>query len=309
MKKVLIILLAVFITAALFACGTVDEPDDGRITVVTTVFPIYDWVTELTQGNADYDVILLCDNGTDMHSFQPTAEDIIAIKECDLFVCVGGESEEWCEGICDESVTLRLGDGIACDGHNHDAHNEHDSHEHTFDEHIWLSLRNAAHCCTLIAERLNALKPDGAINDSLTSYVARLNELDDLYSEAADGGVFDTLVFCDRFPFYYLAKDYGLNYIAAFDGCSSECEASFETVITLADKIDDLGIKHVLIIEGSGQSIAATVINSCADKEIQILAIDSMQSVKGADIENGKDFIGTMESNLEILKSALGYGG
>lgn len=180
-------------------------------------------------------------------------------------------------------------------------------HEMEYDEHVWLSLRNAETLTQTIADTLGELAPDNAsvYQENAKSYIAQLSELDNQYKDAVKNGQRKTILFADRFPFRYLADDYGLTYYAAFVGCSAETEASFETIAFLAKKVDELKLPVVLTIEGNNHSIAETVVSSTQEKNQQILVMNSLQSVTEKDIVDGESYLGIMTENLEVLKEAL----
>jgi zinc transport system substrate-binding protein len=184
---------------------------------------------------------------------------------------------------------------------------EGEEEEGAYDEHVWLSLKNAQAFCTVITDALSSLDADhaAAYKSNLTSYNEKLSALDAEYQAAADAAPVKTLLFGDRFPFRYLVDDYGLAYHAAFPGCSAETEASFETIVFLADKVGELDLKTVIVLESSDQSIANTIIDNTAGKNQQILVLDSMQSVTESDVQNGATYLSIMESNLNVLKEAL----
>ena len=218
-------------------------------------------------------------------------------------------------------------EGKSDDGHEHDNHSdEHDEHEvdhnehddensHThdeeFDEHIWLSLRHAAFLCNELSAILGDCDTDYASTYSANAaaYSEALQNLDAHYATRLASAPQQTLLFGDRFPFRYLTDDYGLSYYAAFRGCSAETEASFETIIFLADKLDKLNLDYVLSIEGSTHRIAQTIIESSSAKNQVHLQLDSMQSTTAADVRAGANYLAIMEQNLELLCEALGAGG
>ena len=353
-RKIIMTLACMAVAAVcLCACGNEGNTENlasDRLKVVTTIFPEYDWVREILGYKAEEtDITLLLDNGVDLHSYQPTAEDILKIGEADVFIYVGGESDEWVEDALKEAsnpdrkvINLLevLGDSVREeevvegmehehdheheDGeehHDEDAHDgeEHhdegvseDEHEHgeetEYDEHVWLSLRNAQILCDAIAESLGEADPDDAdvYTANAVAYKSKLDTLDKSYQEAVDAADIHTVLFGDRFPFRYMVDDYGLDYYAAFVGCSAETEASFETVIFLADKLDELGLPAVLTIEKSDGKIAETIRDNTASKDQKILVMDSLQSTTSEDIKNGATYTGAMEDNLEVLKEALG---
>ncbi len=335
-KRICALALCLALAAGLFTgcAGTGSAgKDDGRLDIVVTIFPEYDWVREILGDRlADVSLTLLMDSGADLHSYQPTPKDIAVISGCDLFICTGGVSDKWVQDVLAQAknpdmavvdLMAELGDrakaeetveGMEAD-HDHDEEDgdgaEHDAeHRHgtvEYDEHVWLSVKNAAFLCGVILEKLSALDPDhaAAYRANEEAYVQKLNDLDARYQAAVDGAEFTTLLFADRFPFRYLTDDYGLRYYAAFVGCSAETEASFETIAFLAAKTDELGLRSILQIESANGSMARTVRDSTQTGDQQILTMDSMQSVTPADIKSGVTYLSVMEKNLEVLKQAL----
>ncbi len=511
MKKYLsIVLTFLCLLSCLTACGKQSagpssqpsntqpsgNEDAKQLQVVTTIFPEYDWVREIMGSQADSaQITMLLDNGTDLHSYQPTAEDILKISTCDLFIYVGGESDEWVEdalreatnkdmkvinlletlgdqvkteemvegmqesehdhdhggefeesdiqdrtlsefagewislypllldgkldeylehkaeddetataetyrekytaswvceadhiAIAGDTITFTYQDGhtvsadyqyagyavkraddgsisnvryqfqtdnaaapryVQFNDHGHEpgevehfhiyfgndgfdaltnsktnpyfmpaalsteeileeltGHDHH--HEEEADEHVWLSLKNAQALCGAITNALAEIDPDNAASYQAnnTAYCAKLSSLDGQYQAAVDAATQKTILFGDRFPFRYLV-DYGLSYYAAFVGCSAETEASFETVMFLAGKVDELGLNSVCTIEKSDQKIAQTIVQSIQKKNQQILTMDSMQSTTSQDVSSGANYLSIMEGNLETLKDAL----
>lgn len=342
MKRIIPLCLALIITVGLLAgCGKQNEPaasDETRLRVVTTIFPEYDWVREILGDKADNaEVTMLLDNGADLHSYQPTADDIVKISECDLFIYVGGESDDWVddalknaanknmkvinllEALGDSVKTEEVVEGMQEEKHDHD-HDHEDADEHDdakehdheeeaeYDEHVWLSLKNAQTLCSAISGVLQQIDPDNkdtyAANAS--AYIKKLSALDADYQAAVNAATRKTVLFGDRFPFRYLAEDYGLRYYAAFAGCSAESEASFETISFLAGKVDELNLPCVLTIEGVQHKIAETIVRNTAAKNQKVLTMDSMQSTTSKDVANGTTYLSVMEQNLSVLKEALG---
>ena len=278
---------------------------------------------------------MLLDSGIDLHSFQPTVDDILKISDCDLFIYVGGESDEWVEDVLATTTNKNmvslsllelLGESVKSeeivegmehehehdeddDEHEHDEDDEEHEHEHEeeLDEHVWLSLRCAAILCDKISESLVQLDPDNAetYRANAASYREKLGALDAEYRAAVDAASFKTLLFGDRFPFRYLVDDYGLSYYAAFSGCSAESEASFATISFLSGKIDELGLHTVLTIEGANHQIAETIVENTQAKNQQILSMDSLQSVTSRDVQDGVRYLTVMEQNLSVLKQAI----
>ena len=334
--------------------------DTGKkFSVVCTIFPEYDWVRELVGDKKDnYEITYLLDKGVDLHSYQPTAEDITKIANCDLFVYVGGESDGWVNDALKEkknenmqvvNLLETLGtnvkeeevvEGMQEHDHDHehehkedadhdhehehkedadhdhehehkeDADHDHEKHHHEeaeYDEHVWLSLRNATLLVNELAARLQTIDPENKdyYAGTAASYTAKLGDLDSRYIAAVKKASKKTVLFGDRFPFRYLADDYGLKYYAAFVGCSAETEASFETVAFLAKKTDELKLGNIMVIENSDKKIAKKIVDTTSEKNQKIVEMNSMQSITADDIECGVTYLSVMEDNLKALQSAL----
>ncbi len=343
MKNVLLLIAA----AALIACGFSacknkfpEKPaaTDSAISIVTTIFPEYDWVMNILGDNpAGAGVTMLLDSKTDLHSYQPSAEDILKISKCDLFIYVGGESDEWAEDALKEAENknmkvIRLMDVLGSSAkeeevvegmqeeedhhHGEEGHEEEDHHhgeegheeeEAEYDEHVWLSLRNAERFISSISEAVSETDPvnAGTYKTNADNYIKQLASLDSEYKKAVESAPVKTLLFGDRFPFRYMTDDYGLSYYAAFVGCSAETEASFETISFLAKKVDELSLHAVMTIEGGDHRIAETIVRNTQTKDQKILTLDSMQSASSKDVRNGKTYLAVMKQNLSVLKDAL----
>ena len=323
MKKFTALLLTFVLFLSLCPVSGLAE-EAGKIRVVTTIFPIYDWVREIAGDTGNTEITLLLDSGVDLHSFQPSAQDILKVATCDLFIYVGGESDEWAEDALAEAVNPdmvvislvealgenakaeEIVEGMQAEEEEEEGE-EGEEEEPEIDEHVWLSLRNAQVFTSAIADALAQKDPANAdsYRANAEAYGAKLAALDAAYAEAVDSAAHKTLLFGDRFPFRYLTDDYGLAYYAAFAGCSAETEASFATVIFLAKKTDELQLPAVLTIEGKDHRIAETIIGSTADKNRKLLTLNSMQGTTANDIEQGATYLKIMEDNLAVLKEAL----
>ncbi len=322
MKKILCLLISGYLLAGgIFiypAVGDCRAGEKDPVRIVVTCYPEYDWVMNVLGDNpAGAEVILLVDNGVDIHSYQPSAEDILTISTSDLFIYVGGVSDAWVadalkEALNEDMIVIDLLEvlGDAAREEETPEGMQGDDHEEAgteYDEHVWLSVRNASLFADSITEAVRTLDPDHSdvYAENAAVYKQELSRLDTAYEEAVSQAPVSTLVFGDRFPFRYLTDDYGLTYYAAFNGCSAETEASFETIAFLADKIDELSLRYVITIEGSDQRIAQTIVQSTKSRDQQILTMDSMQGTTEKDIEDGVSYLSVMEKNLEILKTAL----
>ena len=335
MKKITALLLALLmLVGALAGCGKQNDTNKtDKLSIVTTIFPEYDWVREILGDKADNaEITMLLDNGVDLHSYQPTADDIVKISDCDLFIYVGGESDGWVEDalrnatnrnmkvinlleILGDSVkTEEIVEGMQEEEHEHEDAEEHEhedaeehEHEEETDEHVWLSLKNAKMLVRVISKALQELDPDNKdiYAANADAYVKKLSALDADYQAAVDAASNKTILFGDRFPFRYLVDDYGLRYYAAFVGCSAETEAGFETISFLAKRVDEWKLPCVLTIEGAQHKIAETIVRNTTMKNQKVLTMDSMQSTTTQDVKNGTTYLSVMEKNLSVLKEAL----
>ena len=332
MKKITALLLALFVlVGALAGCGKQNDTNKtDKLSIVTTIFPEYDWVREILGDKADNaEITMLLDNGVDLHSYQPTADDIVKISDCDLFIYVGGESDGWVEDALRNAANRNmkvinlleiLGDSVKTEEivegmqeeHEHEdayAHDDAEEHEHEeeADEHVWLSLKNAKMLVRVISKALQELDPDNKdiYAANADAYVKKLSALDADYQAAVDAASNKTILFGDRFPFRYLVDDYGLRYYAAFVGCSAETEAGFETISFLAKRVDEWKLPCVLTIEGAQHKIAETIVQNTTTKNQKVLTMDSMQSTTTQDVKNGTTYFSVMEKNLSVLKEAL----
>lgn len=262
---------------------------------------------------------LLLDSGVDLHNYEPTAQDLLTVGGCDLFLHVGGESDKWVASALASvpnpqrrvvNLLAVLGDQVREEElvEGMEEHHHHDEDDGEADEHVWLSLRLAQRSCRAIAEQLAELDPANASDyrANCEAYCAKLAALDAQFAEAVEHASVKTLLFGDRFPFRYLADDYNLQYFAAFTGCSAESEASFKTVAFLAGKVDELNLPCVLAIEGPQHRLAETIVKTTkVSQKCPVLLLDSLQATTAQDAQAGKTYLGTMEKNLEVLRQAL----
>ena len=313
MKRVLSLVLALVMLFSLAACSGAERR--ARVQIVTTSFPLYDWTRNIVGDTEGVEITWLMDSGVDPHSFQPTTKDLVFVSDCDVFVYVGGESEAWADDAVasmknENARVVKLLDGLQeaalAEEDVPGAEPEAEEEEGALDEHIWMSLRAASLCVDLISEAL--CEADSANDDvyrrNADDYKAQLSALDDAYSEAVASSELDTILVADRFPFRYLAEDYDLDYFAAFAGCSAETEASFQTVLGLSQKADELGLPVILVTENSTGDIAEAV-SEGSQSEPAIRTLDSLQSVTAEIAADGATYLSVMESNLEVLKEAL----
>ncbi len=314
-----IVLVAVLLVCSV-SCDDMRKEHDG-LDIVVTIFPEYDWVMQILGERAEEaKVTLLLRNGTDIHNYQPSVADLVTISECDLFIYVGGNSESWVEDALknvanDEMTVINLTEVLAdrvveeeiADGMEHGHDHAEEDHGQAVDEHVWLSLENARKCCEYIAKQLAEIDSDNAdeYTENATRYCAQLSALDGEYKAEIESAKFNTLIFADRFPFRYLVDDYSLEYYAAFSGCSTETDASFETIAFLVDKLEASGVGSLLVIDGSDGKLARTVIENSSANGVEVRTLNSMQSVTAEDMANGITYLSVMKENLEVLREAL----
>lgn len=335
MKKRFLKYVAFAITSLLAPlCISCNWNNNGKMKIITTIFPEYDWVMNVLGDKKDnFDVSMLLDSGVDLHSYSPTPKDIVSISNCDMFVYVGGESDGWVDDVLkqaknkdmavinlmevlgDKAKEEELIEGMQGEDHDHD-HEEGEDHDHEddeeegpeYDEHVWLSLNNSQLFISSICDNLSNLDKGNAnyYKSNADAYINNLKALDAEYKDAVSKANKDTLLFADRFPFRYLVDDYSLKYYAAFIGCSAESEASFETMSFLVNKVNELNLKVILKIESSDGKIADAVKeNANNSEEITILTMDSIQSATTKEYASGRNYFSMMQSNLEVLKEAL----
>ncbi len=323
MKKLICGLMIVVLSlSCFFGCGTnKGKKEESKIKIVTTNFPEYDWVMNIIGNkNDNAEVTLLLDKGVDLHNYQPSAEDIMKISKCDLFIYVGGESDEWVKDVLKKADNKKmkvinllevLGNKTkeeeVIEGMQEEKHEHEEGEEHETDEHVWLSLNNAKVLVNKIGSTLMEIDTENKddIKENTQNYIKKLDSLNKKYKETIKEANKKTLIFGDRFPFRYLLDDYGLNYYAAFSGCSAETEASFKTVSFLSKKTDELSLNYVITIEGSNQKLAKTIISNTKNKNQKVLTMDSMQSTTSKDIKSGKTYLETMENNLKVIEKAI----
>ena len=328
MKKFLSMILCVCLLLSLCGCkGGCYESGGEGLDIVTTVFPAFDFAREIAGDKAN--VCLLVPPGSESHSFEPTAQDILRIQNCDLLICNGGESEVWMESIldglegqvprlvmleCVEALEEEVKAGMQVTGHNHEeeAHDGHDEHDHEghdeqaeYDEHVWTSPKNAALISQAIGEALESIDPDnGAYYAQRTEdYCRKLLDLDEGFRWLAESAGHPTMIFADRFPARYFVEEYSLDYYAAFLGCAEESEPSARTVAFLIDKVRQEQVPAVFYIEFSNQKMADVI---CEDTGCRKLLFHCCHNVSRQQLDEGISYLQLMEQNLNTLREVLG---
>lgn len=310
----------IFLAAAILFASTFAFAKNSKKTIICTIYPQYDWIMNIVGDKTDiFDISYLTQKGMDLHNYQPNIQDIAKLSECDLFVFVGGESDKWVQKAVSQAKNKSLkafnmmeilADKVReeefVEGMEHN-HEEDEEDEAEYDEHIWLSLKNAKIIVEKLCQQIAELDSANSkfYKSNAQSYIAKLDNLDKEYTQTVSSSKNKTILFGDRFPFRYLADDYGINYFAAFIGCSTDTEASFETIAFLSRKVDELNLHTILTIEKSDKKIAETIKKNSKSKNQKILEMNSIQSVSAREIKNGTSYIELMKQNLSVLKTAL----
>lgn len=316
MLKRLLLPVLFAITVMLSGCSLSSEKSsDGKLQIVTTIFPAYDFARQVFGDTAE--ITLLLKPGMESHSYDPSARDIVKIDGCDLFIYNGGESDAWVENIlraANEVNALRMMDAVEAIIEDHEgiAENDHDEHDHDedgeYDEHIWTSPKNAALIVESIGKAAVTLAPENkAIYESAAGkYVAEINALDDKFTELLSDEE-RYFIFGDRFPLLYFFREYGLNYRAAFPGCGSETEPSAQTVAFLTEKLSESDtVPTVFCIELSNRKLAETLAD---ENGLSVSEFHTCHNITADDFAAGESYISLMERNYQMLKNVLTNGG
>ncbi|MBO5460337.1 MAG: zinc ABC transporter substrate-binding protein [Ruminococcus sp.] len=339
-----ILLLVTNLTACQTASGqtTDDRSEREKISVVTTIFPQYDFVREVAGDNVELQMLLK--PGEETHSYEPTPQDIIAILHADLFIYVGGENDVWVEEILEmpemkEVHTLKLVDCVdtlsehehehteeceeehehivECEEehshtetcritieHEHTGEEEAEEGVHTFDEHVWTSPVNAISITEHITEELCELDSVNAkiYEENCKTYIVKLEELDEQFHEVVESAKNHTLLFGDRYPFKYFEEEYGLSHYAAFSGCASDTEPSAAIMAYLIDKVEEEQIPVVLKMELSNESISQAIAEATGT---EVKVFYSCHNLSAEQFEAGENYLSMMQENVNTLKEAL----
>lgn len=321
-KRILALLLAAATALTLCACApTGEDAEDGRLQVVCSLFPYYDFVREI--GGAYVSPRLLVAAGREAHSFEPTPMDVIRVSRADVFVYNGGEGEQWVDEILSSAgenipTVLRMMDYADTltqeplaghDDHDHADHDhehddDHDSDDIEYDEHIWTSPVQAMKLCRAICDALCAADPAhaAAYRSNLQEYLGQLAELDAAFRQVCGEKKRSLLVFGDRFPLLYFCREYGLDYRAAFHGCSSDTEPSLYTLKFLIDKVRQQDIPVVYALELSSRKVADAIAETTGAK---VETFYSCQTVSQADWAAGEGYVSLMRRNVTALREGI----
>lgn len=312
-RKILVsvLILLLFLTGCSQPSESSLNEDNGKINVVSTIFPGYDFAREIAGEEAN--LTMLLPPGSESHSFEPTPQDIIKIQNCDLFIYVGGESDTWVKGILESMDTSNMKIISMIDlvevveeetKEGMEAESDHEEEESEYDEHVWTSPVNAIRIVNAVSDALCTIDEEhGEIYEkNMDAYVKELEDLDQSFRNVMQDAKRDTLIFGDRFPFRYFVDEYGLDYYAAFPGCSTETEASAQTVAFLIDKVREEEIPVVFHIEFSNEKMADVI---CESTEAKKLLLHSCHNLTKNEFESGVSYLDLMKQNVEHLREAV----
>ncbi len=309
MKKLLLLLL--LFSCILTSCAKDTTKNDTKPNIVCTVFPQYDFARQICGDKAN--ISMLLPPGAEAHSYEPSPKDILLLKEADLFITIGGESEHWALSLSEDVNTLRLIDSVVGYEEEHTegmeeirhTHSEECNHEeHSYDEHIWTSPQNAISMCKSICDEVTKMDPDNKeyYTKNTDMYITKLQKLSNDFILARKNAKRDILIFGDRFPMRYLIEELSLKYYAAFPGCSSKSEPSAKTVAFLSDTATEENIPVIFYMDYSDGRVANAIANESGAKALRLY---SCHNLSKEDFANGETYIGLMTKNLDALKEAL----
>lgn len=322
LRKITAIIAAAALGVSMCGCAGQDNSEgSGKLKVITTIFPAYDFARQVFGDTAD--VKMLLKPGQESHSYDPSAKDIVEISGCDLFVYNGGESDQWVESVlksAPDTQTFRMTDavtlldeefteGMQNTEHDHDEHadhddDDHDEHDEEYDEHVWTSPGNASAIVKALGKRAAELFPDSAdtVTANADSYAAEIDGINDRFAELLNGEE-RYFIFGDRFPLLYFFRDYGLNYYAAFPGCGSETEPSAQTMTFLLDKLKQPdSVPAVFCIELSSRRLAEVL---AEDSGLPVAEFHTCHNISADDLAAGETYVSLMERNYKVLSDIL----
>ena len=300
MRKYASLLLALCLL--LTACSAGAESGGEPLRVVATDFPCYDLARQVLGSDAS--LTLLIRPGMDTHTYEPTPADAKAVYEADVLIYIGGTSDAWVEDMLADApgvMAVRMMDSVQP---IEEAHAEHGHEDISYDEHIWTSPVNMRAMLSSVEEALCAADPDGAstYRANAEAYDAQLVQLDQTFRDLVSGAARTELIFADRFPFLYFAREYGLSYVSAFSGCSEEAQPSVQAVAALIDAVEQDGVPVIYVIEMSTGDVARAVAEQTG---AEIVEMHSCQSVTGEEFEAGETYLSLMTRNVEALRKGL----
>lgn len=315
-RKHLTIILALFLLCSVTAGCAISETDNsGKISVVTTIFPPYDFAQQV--GGDNINLKMLLNPGAESHSYEPTPKDIITVQNADLFIYTGGANDTWVDDIVssvesDKLHVLKMMDVVSVVEEElvpgmeeeHEGEDEHEGEEAEYDEHVWTSPKNAIIISKAISDKLCEIDPDNKDDyvKNTEAYMAKLNVLDGDFKKITQNASRNTIVMGDRFPFRYLADEYGLDYFAAFPGCATDVEPSASTIAFLIGKVKAENIPVVFHMEFSNQKVSKSI---CEATGALPLELHSCHNITANEFKNGVTYIDIMQRNAKNLEIAL----
>lgn len=307
MKRLLALIICILAILTLSGCGGEKMADDGKISIVATAFPHYDFARQITKGVENVEIKMLISPGSEVHSYEPTPSDILAISECDLFIYTGGESDTWVKGILESSgnENMKIVSFMDLCKDSIQAHEkEHEGHEHVYDEHVWTSPAISAYLVHAIKNILIGIDGDNAdiYTKNADGFEKEIVNLENAISRVMDSRIRNTIIVADRFPFYHLSEAFEIEYLAAYPGCSHSTEPSASVIAELSEKVNKENIPYVFTIEFSNQKIAKSVIEGT---DAEILTLHSCHNVSKEDFDGGITYIDLMRQNTANLRKAL----
>ncbi len=317
-KILLVFVVAVFSIVSLTGCNK-NKDNENKLTIVTTNFPSYDFARAVVKDNKDVELKMLLKPGAESHDFEPTPQDIIDIKNSDLFIYTGGESDEWISDILDDIDTdktkvIKMMDLVdvkeeeIVEGMEDEEHEEeeehHDEEEVEYDEHVWTSPVNAIKIVNALRDEVVSIDNDNkkVYEDSAKEYTDKLEKIDNEFKDIVKNAKRKEIIFGDRFPLRYFVDEYNLKYYAAFPGCSAQTEASAKTISYLVDKVKEDKIPVVFHIELSNGKIAEAISKETGAK---VLEFNTAHNISQKDFDAGVTYVDIMEENTKVLKEAL----
>lgn len=294
-KKIIAVLLSFLLIFSLVSCGKTEE--DKRTAVVCLEYFSYDWARNIIGDDDSINLILLNRTGKDMHSFEPSVQDLAVISGADLVVCLGGISEEWLIEFAEKNGVelFMLMDAFL----ESDISSGYELDPEDIDEHIFLSTEIPVAVIPELEEAITGVMPEKGdiFRANSEKYCSMISEL----GEADFKG--KHVIVADRYPFEYLSDDLGFTFAAAFDGCSSETEASFSIIVELAEELKNSSVNTVFILENSDKKLAEQIIFTSGRNDVKIEELNSVQSVSEKDIENGITYYSLLKEDIEKIGS------
>lgn len=310
--KIMFVAIMVFCIVSLTGCSK--NKTQAKLTIISTSFPGYDFARAITKDSKDVEVKMLLKPGAEMHTFEPTPQDIKNIKNSDIFIYVGGDSDEWIEDVLDDIDTdktkvIKLMDLVDTVEEEHvegmEEHEEDEEEEEVeYDEHVWTSPINAITITNKIKDEIVKIDKDNKelYEKNASNYINELTNIDTEIKDIVKNSKRQEIIFGDRFPLRYFVEEYGLSYYAAFPGCSEQTEASAKTISFLIDKVKSDEVPVVFHIELSNGKIADTISKETGAK---VLEFKTAHNISQKDFDAGVTYVDIMKDNIKVLKEAL----